>query len=38
MPMKPETFSPTILVDRESLRERLSPLEFQVTQEKNTER
>lgn len=36
--MKPEIFSPTVVVDRGLLRERLSPIEYQVTQEKHTER
>lgn len=38
MPMRPEPFSPTVVVNRELLRERLSPIEYQVTQEKQTER
>lgn len=36
--MRPEPFSPTVVVNRELLRERLSPIEYQVTQEKQTER
>ncbi len=38
MPMRPEPCSPTVVVNRELLRERLSPIEYQVTQEKQTER
>ena len=36
--MRPEPFSPTVVVNRELLKERLSPIEYQVTQEKQTER
>ena len=36
-PMKFDT-SPNIKVDKEALRERLTPIEYQVTQEKMTER
>jgi len=39
MPMRPyETASPNITVDKAALRERLTPVEYQVTQEKMTER
>ena len=37
MPMKPDT-SPNIVVDKEELRNRLTPMEYQITQEKGTER
>ena len=37
MPMKPDT-SPNIVVDKAELRGRLTPVEYQVTQEKATER
>lgn len=37
MPMKPET-SPNIIVDKAELRDRLTPIEYQVTQEKGTEK
>ena len=37
MPMKREA-SPNITVDKAALRERLTPVEYQVTQEKGTER
>ena len=37
MPMKPEP-SPNIIVDKAELRDRLTPIEYQVTQEKGTEK
>lgn len=36
--MKTEQFSPTVIVDKGVLKERLTPIEYQVTQEKQTER
>lgn len=38
MPIKPETPSTTYKVDKAALRERLDPIQYQVTQEKGTER
>jgi len=37
MPMKPEP-APNVIVDKAELREKLTPVEYQVTQEKMTER
>ena len=38
MPMRNFDTSPNITVDKAALRERLTPVEYQVTQEKMTER
>ncbi len=41
MPMKPMEYGtpvPRVRYDREELRERLDPIQFNVTQEKGTER
>ncbi len=38
MPMKSIWSSPTVRFDREELRERLDPVQFNVTQERGTER
>jgi len=38
MPMRAQIPSPNVVYDKEELRGRLTPVEFQVTQEKHTER